>query len=72
VTYRIFDWNRKDNKGKSRDLHIDLALDAIDYDAAGKCKIRKELTPDKTENLVNCPYFLYQYITVWQSDQKGF
>ena len=57
VTYRIFDWNRKDNKGKSRDLHIDLALDAIDYDAAGKCKIRKELTPDKTENIVSCPYF---------------
>lgn len=57
ITYRIFDWNRKDNKGKSRDLHVDLALDAIDYKAAGKNKITKELTPDKTENLVSCPYF---------------
>ena len=56
ITYRIFDWERKD-KGKSRDLHVDLALDAIDYNAAGKCKIKKELTPDKTENLVSCPFF---------------
>lgn len=57
ITYRIFDWDRKDNKGKSRDLHVDLALDVIDYKAAGKNKITKELTPDKTVNLVSCPYF---------------
>jgi mannose-6-phosphate isomerase len=57
VTYRIFDWGRKDSSGKSRDLHIDLALSSIDYKAAGKNKILKELTPDKTENLVSCPYF---------------
>jgi mannose-6-phosphate isomerase len=57
ITYRIFDWDRKDNKGKSRDMHVDLALDAIDYKAAGINKITKELTPDKTDNLVSCPYF---------------
>lgn len=57
ITYRIFDWERKGKKGKSRDLHIDLALDVIDYKAAGKNKITKELTPDKTVNLVSCPYF---------------
>ncbi|MBA4321614.1 MAG: mannose-6-phosphate isomerase [Odoribacter sp.] len=57
VTYRIYDWNRKDGNGKSRDLHIDLALDAIDYKAAGTTRIREELNSDKTENLVSCPYF---------------
>jgi mannose-6-phosphate isomerase len=57
ITYRLFDWNRKVIKGKSRDLHIDLALDAIDYNAAGKNKIIKKLEPDKTENIVSCPYF---------------
>ena len=44
-------------KENHRDLHVDLALDAIDYKASEKCKIRKELTLDKTENLVSCPYF---------------
>jgi len=29
ITYRIFDWNRKDTEGKQRQLHIDLAQEAI-------------------------------------------
>ncbi len=31
VTYRIYDWDRTDTNGKSRDLHTELAVDAIDY-----------------------------------------
>jgi mannose-6-phosphate isomerase len=57
ITYRIFDWGRKGDGGKQRDLHVDLALDVIDYKDTGRNKIRKELTTDKTENLVSCPYF---------------
>ena len=57
ITYRIYDWDRKDNNGISRDLHLELALDAIDYKASGINKIRKELTPDKTENLLSSPDF---------------
>jgi mannose-6-phosphate isomerase len=57
ITYRIFDWNRKDNNGKSRELHTDLALDAIDFKAAGRSKISKDPALNKTENLVNCEFF---------------
>lgn len=31
ITYRLFDWNRKDASGKSRELHVELAMDAIDF-----------------------------------------
>lgn len=31
TTYRVFDWNRVDNKGKQRQLHIDQALQSIDF-----------------------------------------
>ncbi|MCF6358465.1 MAG: class I mannose-6-phosphate isomerase, partial [Draconibacterium sp.] len=31
VTYRIFDYNRKDDKGNLRELHTKLAVDAIDF-----------------------------------------
>lgn len=31
ITYRIFDYNRKDANGKPRELHIDAAKDAIDF-----------------------------------------
>ena len=57
ITYRIFDWNRTDTNGEPRELHTDLATDAINFDAAGKARISKSVTTDKTENLVSCPYF---------------
>jgi mannose-6-phosphate isomerase len=57
ITYRIYDWGRKDEKGKSRELHTDLALEAIDFNAAGKNKIKKELRKNTAENLVSCEFF---------------
>ena len=32
VTYRIFDWNRVDANGNSRELHVDEAFDAIHFE----------------------------------------
>jgi mannose-6-phosphate isomerase len=57
ITYRVFDWNRKSTGKEKRELHTDLALDAIDFTAAGKSKIRVEPQPNITENLVNCEFF---------------
>jgi mannose-6-phosphate isomerase len=31
TTYRVFDWNRVDDAGKQRQLHIDQALQCIDF-----------------------------------------
>ena len=57
ITYRIFDWNRHGFDGKPRELHTDLALDAIDFNAAGKNKISGIPSENKTENLVDCEFF---------------
>ncbi|MGB8489633.1 MAG: type I phosphomannose isomerase catalytic subunit [Bacteroidales bacterium] len=56
ITYRIYDWDRKNISAKGRELHTDLALDAIDFSAAGHIGTRKnsENTP---ENLVSCEFF---------------
>ena len=35
TTYRVFDWNRLDDSGKSRQLHIEDALDSIHFDPTG-------------------------------------
>ena len=32
TTYRVFDWNRLDDQGKPRELHIEQALESIDFD----------------------------------------
>jgi len=57
ITYRIFDWNRKISGKEPRELHIELALEAIDFTATGKNKIKKEPELNKTVNLVNCEFF---------------
>jgi mannose-6-phosphate isomerase len=57
ITYRIFDWNRK-NKGPSeRELHTELALDAIDFTATGISKIRKQPELNRSVELVSCEFF---------------
>ncbi|MBK7626442.1 MAG: class I mannose-6-phosphate isomerase [Bacteroidales bacterium] len=57
ITYRIFDWNRKSTGKEKRELHTDLALDAIDFNANGKSKIRKTPVLNESENLVSCEFF---------------
>jgi len=57
ITYRIYDWGRKDKNGKSRQLHTELALDAIDFNQTGRSKIISEHHKNRSENLVSCNYF---------------
>lgn len=57
TTYRIYDWDRVDKDGRSRELHTDLALDAIDFNFYDNYKTKYNIKQDKTVNLVNCPYF---------------
>lgn len=57
ITYRIFDYNRKDSKGNSRELHTELAKDAIDYTLYDNYK--SEISSDTVSGtkLVECSHF---------------
>lgn len=57
ITYRIFDWNRVDTTGNSRELHTDLAIDAIDYTFHKNYKTNYFAEKNKISTIVNCPYF---------------
>ena len=52
TTYRVFDFNRVDDNGKPRDLHIKEALESIHFDASGD-----ELSVTTAGRLVDCEYF---------------
>lgn len=56
VTYRIYDWDRVDANGNERELHTELALDAINYKTTLSKKEYKA-TENKSTSLVDCPYF---------------
>lgn len=71
ITYRLYDYDRKDAEGKGRELHTELAKDAIDFQLYDHLKtpylpLENELTP-----LVSCPYFTTNRIHL-QADESGF
>lgn len=57
ITYRIYDYNRKDANGKTRELHIDQARDAINYEVLDDYRTQYERVKDEPTELVACPYF---------------
>ncbi len=57
VTYRIFDYNRKDDKGNERELHTELALDAIDFTYLDEYKTKYTSELNKSTEIVSCKYF---------------
>ncbi len=57
ITYRIFDWNRKGTGKEKRELHTDLALDAIDFNQTGSNKLTSKPVLNISMNLVNCEFF---------------
>ena len=64
ITYRIYDWDRTDANGVGRELHTDLALDAIDFEKKEDfiCDFQKEI--NTSVNIARCPYFTTNIIAV--------
>jgi mannose-6-phosphate isomerase len=57
TTYRIYDWDRVDENGKSRELHTDLALDAIDFRPVDRYRTEYRKMKNQTLNLIDTPFF---------------
>ncbi len=57
ITYRMYDWNRVDKEGKSRELHTEQAVDAIDYALEKEYATTYSNEINKTTNLATCDYF---------------
>lgn len=57
ITYRIFDWNRKDDQGNERDLHTEQALDAIDFKVYDSYKTDYIPQQNKTSRILKTKYF---------------
>ncbi|MDP9048588.1 MAG: class I mannose-6-phosphate isomerase [Bacteroidota bacterium] len=57
ITYRIYDFDRVDDKGNKRELHTEEALAAIDYKHYPEYKTRYQPQKDAAVKLVSCPYF---------------
>ncbi|MEL7586428.1 MAG: type I phosphomannose isomerase catalytic subunit [Prolixibacteraceae bacterium] len=57
LTYRIYDYNRKDANGNERELHTELALDAIDFTWHDNYRTEYQTEPNKSTEVVKSNYF---------------
>lgn len=57
LTYRVYDYGRKDKNGKERELHIAKALEVMHCKQAGKGKTVDEEISGGCRRLASCPYF---------------
>jgi mannose-6-phosphate isomerase len=75
ATFRLFDWNRRDAQGKTRQLHMEESLACINWNSGPIYPVHVEAYPASTESaptagklvsmrqqLVDCPYFTLEYL----------
>lgn len=72
MTYRIYDWDRKDANGNGRELHIDHALNVMDYKRQEGYKTNYTPLMNNTVELVDCPYFTTRYMQFDQPVEKDY
>jgi mannose-6-phosphate isomerase len=61
ITYRLYDFDRKDANGQTRELHVDLALEAINYKKVDSHKLYTKKS-NSSNTIVDCPYFTTNFI----------
>lgn len=57
LTYRIYDFDRRDDKGNARELHTGLALEAIDFSVYDNYKTDYKLKANTLSKLITSPFF---------------
>jgi mannose-6-phosphate isomerase len=72
ITYRIYDFDRLDDKGNKRELHTEEALAAIDYKHYPEYKTKYQPKKNETVKLVICPYFTTNVLDFTENTTKDY
>lgn len=72
ITYRIYDFDRKDAQGNTRELHVEEALDAIDYQYYDEYKSKYEPIKNEAVKLASCQYFETNRIEADQAIERNY
>lgn len=71
ITYRIYDFDRKDDEGNTRELHVEQAVDAIDYEFYNKYKTSYDQASKEVE-LESCQYFTTNRLLIDQETERDY
>ncbi|MBQ9338773.1 MAG: class I mannose-6-phosphate isomerase [Paludibacteraceae bacterium] len=70
MTYRLFDYNRTDSAGNKRPLHLEKALDVLNYNVSPSLvKLRED---GVVSNLVQTPYFTVNKLVLDKIVQRDY
>lgn len=73
ITYRIYDYKRVDAKtGEERELHTELALDAIDFTYHNEFKTQYKKKENVSNELVHSPYFKTNFLNITKPITKDY
>ena len=66
VTYRIYDYNRVGLDGKPRELHTELASEALDYKVYDKYRTDYKIRESASSKVIDCPFFNVRIVDIDQ------
>ncbi len=72
ITYRIYDYDRRDKNGNPRELHTELATDVINFCEQKQHNIHYHQHENHTEELVSCNYFTTNYLKFDKEVEKDY
>jgi len=72
ATFRIYDWDRVGADGLLRELHTNLALEAIDFKHYEKYKTSYKEEINRTTSVIKTPYFTTNTITLEKAIKKDY
>ena len=72
ITYRIYDYDRRDKNGNPRELHTELATDVINFCEQKQHSIHYHQHENHTEELVSCNYFTTNYLKFDKEVEKDY
>ncbi|ADY52847.1 mannose-6-phosphate isomerase, type 1 [Pseudopedobacter saltans DSM 12145] len=72
ITYRIYDFDRVDDKGNKRELHVKEALDAIDFNFYNQYKTDYKKAKNEAIEAVKCPFFTTNVLDYNESTNRDY
>ena len=72
LTYRIYDFDRRDANGNSRELHTELAKDVIDFEIPESYRTSYNAVENKSVEVVKSPYFVTGVLEVTEPVERDY
>lgn len=73
ITYRLYDYNRVGNDGRMRPLHLEKALEVMDFDPQNEASVSSpQPVVNGAVNLQHTPYFTANLLTLTHAVQRDY